>query len=255
MTTSGPDERLTRRWVGAFAILAFAYAVAWPFVRDAVPFLPKSARPEMKRPVARAPRPDVARAVAGAKTATQRLEHAAEQALQARATAASNRSIDDASHVDTRSKDTATACVITLLPEGVLGDDPDLGWMCDEQELWVVNRYLYDRITTRGRGPGVQKWVGQGKFNLAAVALLRARCCPEGEAFSAVQATANCDSVAATLDRIVEYPTPDRVDRYAAAVDCLMERKVQVPSSWARVKTKAARKQFDEFVSSLPPYE
>jgi hypothetical protein len=143
-----------------------------------------------------------------------------------------------------------TACVESFLPDGAFGDGVDLDWICDQQEIWVINRHLHDRIATRGKGKGVELWVRLGRFELAAVSIVRAACCPRAEVFTAVLPTAHCGSLAAALDAVSQSPTAEHVDRYAEMIDCLIERKVRVPEPWSRSKRKTQRKHFDEFLAT-----
>ena len=264
----------TRRFLGAAAVLTFLGLLAWPVARS---FLPPpygvrglTAKTQNLEPAQMERK--AASAVEQVRRASDALEQAAAKAIAAqastppaapplssttagqsarRAATANETGVPPALPWLTIPRDgSPTACVESFLPDGAFGEGADLGFICEEQELWVINRHLHDRIALRGSGKGAELWVRLGRFELAAVSIVRAVCCPGAAVFTAVLPTARCGSLAAVLDAVSQSPTAENVDRYAETIDCLIERKVRVPDPWRRSKRKTQRKHFDEFLAT-----
>jgi serine/threonine-protein kinase len=144
------------------------------------------------------------------------------------------------------------ACATATLPEGTVGDSPEIGFLCTDTDLWGLTRKVNQQVLHHGVAPGLVRWAHLGRFDLAAVALLRRRCCPQANAFTAATPKGLCESLASSVEAVSGDTSRANVDRYAADVDCIVSHGIRYPSEWwDRVSAKDARGHFDLFVGEL----
>jgi len=149
-----------------------------------------------------------------------------------------------------------TACVRRVLPEGALRieKDVDVGYLCTKGDLWGIERKFNLAIAQHGQGPGMVLWAHLGRFDLAAIALVFQRCCPEGSPLATAVPKGACTSLPESVDDVRKNPTKENVDRYAEGVDCFISKGIRYPSDWwDRVGPKDARGYFDQLVGALRP--
>jgi serine/threonine-protein kinase len=144
------------------------------------------------------------------------------------------------------------ACATATLPEGTVGDAPDIGFLCTDTDLWGLTRKVNQQVLHHGAGPGLVGWAHLGRFDLAAVALLRRRCCPDANAVTAATPKGLCESLTSSIEALSTDASRPNVDRYAADVDCIVSHGIRYPSEWwDRVGAKDARGHFEQFVGEL----
>jgi serine/threonine-protein kinase len=144
------------------------------------------------------------------------------------------------------------ACVLATVPPGTMGDAPDVGFLCRDEDLWAVARRMNLYVARHGKGPGMVLWASLGRFDLAALATLFSRCCPGSPPFVAATPKGVCETLTSSLANLGKDPSPPHVDQYASDVECLIARKVRYPTEWwDRVGAKDARTAFDQFVKQL----
>ena len=145
-----------------------------------------------------------------------------------------------------------SACAAATLPESTAGPSPDLGFLCTETDLWGITRKVNQQVLHHGTGSALVLWAHLGRFDLAAVALVRRRCCPDGPAFTAATPKGLCDTLTSSIEALASDPAASSVDRYAADVDCLVSHGVRYPAEWwDRLTAKEARSYFEQFVGEL----
>lgn len=143
-------------------------------------------------------------------------------------------------------------CAIATLPEGTVGDAPEIGFLCTGTDLWGLTRKVNQQVLHHGAPPGMIRWAHLGRFDLAAVALLRRRCCPGANAVTAATPKGLCESLSSSIEAVAGDASGANVDRYAADVDCIVSHGIRYPSEWwDRVGAKDARGQFEQFLSEL----
>jgi serine/threonine-protein kinase len=144
-----------------------------------------------------------------------------------------------------------TACVRAVLPEGTFRDAPTFDFLCHGTDLWGATRKMNSRMGLYGHGTGLLTWAHLGRYDLAAVAALRDRCCPA--AAPAKVATAGiCESLTEDVRTLARDPSPSHVDRYGTDIDCLMRLQFRYPSEyWDRVTSRDARAAFERFLGTL----
>jgi serine/threonine-protein kinase len=146
----------------------------------------------------------------------------------------------------------ANACAKATLPEGTLGSAPEIGFLCTEKDLWGMTRKVGLEVLKEGRGEGQTLWVHLGRYDLAAVATLRERCCPGAVPFTAATPKGICETLAESIHAVASDPAPVRLDRYAEDVECYVHHGVRYPAEWwDRLKPKEARGYFEQFLKEL----
>ncbi len=146
----------------------------------------------------------------------------------------------------------ANACVASALPEKTLGDAFDVRYLCNGSELWGLTRKVDQQVLRHGQGAGLSLWVHLGRFDLAAVALLRERCCPGAAPLTAATPKGVCETLTDSTRALASDPTGANAERYAADVECYVSHGVRYPAEWwDRLTAKEARGYFDELVSEL----
>jgi hypothetical protein len=146
----------------------------------------------------------------------------------------------------------ANACAKATLPDGTLGSSPEIGFLCVEKDLWGMTRKLDLQVLKHGQGQGQTLWLHLGRFDLAAVATLRQRCCPGAAPFSAAVPKGVCETLGESIQAAASDPAPAHLDRYAEDVECYVARGVRYPAEWwDRLKAKDARGYFEEFLKQL----
>ncbi len=126
----------------------------------------------------------------------------------------------------------------------------NLGFLCKETDLWGSTRRMDLEVGKHAEGEGLVTWAHLGRFDLAATAILRERCCPDAPDFTAATPKGVCETLSPSLHELARHPSAETTDAYAASVDCLLGRKVRYPAEWwDRVGAKASRTYFDTFLS------
>lgn len=145
------------------------------------------------------------------------------------------------------------SCSKALLPPGTLGENPDLSYLCAGREMWGLTLRTNLEVARHGRGDGMVSWVHLGRFDLAAVTLIRSRCCPGAAPPRVATPKGMCETIAQSVQDVSKDPSPEHIDRYAADVDCIVHKGVAYPSEWwDRIRPVEARQYFDQLVRSLP---
>lgn len=141
------------------------------------------------------------------------------------------------------------ACVARLTPEGAIEVGRDFGFLCKEKEFWSTARRFDLEVAKHGKGPGMVLWAQLGRFDLAAISFIWHRCCPsDSKPFVVATVKGVCDGLDEAVHAIGKDLAPEKVDAYAAAVECLFARQVHHPTEWwDRVGPKDARAAFDQF--------
>ncbi|HVW27323.1 MAG TPA: hypothetical protein VHC69_18290 [Polyangiaceae bacterium] len=146
----------------------------------------------------------------------------------------------------------ASACAVAILPEGTLGESPDVGFLCTNTDLWGMTRRVNQQVLRHGTGAGLVSWAHLGRFDLAAVALVRRRCCAGAPAFTAATPKGLCESLTSSIDAVAGETSAPNIDHYAADVDCLVSHAVRYPAEWwDRLSAKQARGYFEQFIGEL----
>lgn len=246
-----------RRALGAGALVALLVASAWPIARTSLKPAPT--------PVATLSRDSSAideaeAAVAHLHAAAANLTETAHEVLTARGAAAgsggSASALSGPSRGATSATDPITQCLQGLVPPGTFGAGR-LDWVCEQSDVWQLQLDLYGRVASRGHGPGVALWARLGHYELGAIALLRATCCPGAPALVVEVPTERCGSPGDALASLAPSPkddagpTPEAVERYADTLQCLANRRVWLPKAWAGVGPTESRRAFDDFLTGL----
>jgi hypothetical protein len=144
------------------------------------------------------------------------------------------------------------ACAKAILAEGTLGSTPQVGFLCTEKDLWGMTRRVDLQVLKEGRDPGQALWMHLGRFDLAAVATLRERCCPGAAPFTAAVPKGICETLGESIHAVTTDPSSAHLDRYAEDVECYVAHGVRYPAEWwDRLKAKDARGYFEQFVKEL----
>jgi hypothetical protein len=124
-----------------------------------------------------------------------------------------------------------TGCVLDLLPEGALGDaPPDLGYVCSEPMAHRGSLALKADLVRAGGGgrsvtPGMELWSRLGWLQLAAVAVMRAHCCPDAPASVTPKIAPKCkmDEALAWLGNALDDPEDMKraLDAFSKAAACV----------------------------------
>lgn len=145
------------------------------------------------------------------------------------------------------------ACSRALLPAGTLGEQSDLSFLCAGKEMWSLTLRTNLEVARHGRGDGMVSWVHLGRFDLAAVSLIRERCCPGAVPPRVATPKGMCEEIAQSVRDVSADPSPEHIDRYAADVDCIVHKGMTYPREWwDRIKPAEAREYFDQFIRGLP---
>jgi hypothetical protein len=108
-------------------------------------------------------------------------------------------------------------------------------------------------VTHHARGAGLIEWEELGRYDLAATAVLRNRCCPSAKPAEAATPKGVCESLQSAVGALGREPAPERVDEYARGVDCFMFHGVRYPTeTWDRMGPTTARSSFDRFLARPP---
>jgi|GEM_PF-2824198 len=93
--------------------------------------------------------------------------------------------------------DATATCIATFLPEGALAKQASLGGYCSAGDLRHATKLLRGAFAS-----APSKWSELGWFELAALATLRAGCCTNATKISWPVTSADCPSMADTLDAL-----------------------------------------------------
>jgi serine/threonine protein kinase len=141
------------------------------------------------------------------------------------------------------------ACVTRLVPEGAVAPGRDFGFLCKEKEFWSTARRFDLEVAKHGRGPGMVLWAQLGRFDLAAISFVWHHCCPsDTKPFVVATPKGVCDGLTEAVHEVGKDLSPEKIEAYAAIVECLFTRQVHHPTEWwDRVGPKDARAAFDQF--------
>lgn len=144
------------------------------------------------------------------------------------------------------------ACAAATLPQKTLGDAPSIGFLCTGTDVWGLTRKVDQQVLKHGSGDGLSLWAHLGRFDLAAVALLRERCCPGAAPFTAATPKGMCETLGASTTALASAPSAENADHYAADVECYVSKGIRYPAEWwDRITAKDARGYFDQYVAAL----
>lgn len=232
-----------RRALGAAALALTVALLAWPVARSRI--APQQATPALvstSKGAADRSHPEAQASVAHLQAASAALAEAANEVLTSRSAARSTGAETE-------------QCVESLVPPGTFGAGR-LDWVCEQADVWQLQLDLYGRVVSRGSGRGVPLWVRLGPFELGAIAILRAACCPNAPPLVAPVSTDRCGSLEEALGALGEEPSPEQVEQYADVMECLASRKVWLPEAWAQVGPRESRRVFERLLEgtrTAPP--
>ena len=107
-------------------------------------------------------------------------------------------------------------------------------------------------VAKHGQGIGFSTWIHLARFDLAATAVLRDRCCPTAQEFTAATPPGVCEALPVSIHELAKEPTPAHADAYKASIDCLISRRIRYPAEWwDRVGPRESRTYFDAFLGRL----
>src|SRR5262249_47534030 len=142
-----------------------------------------------------------------------------------------------------------SACAAATLPDKTLGSAPSIGFLCSQTDLWGITRKLDSWVLGHGEGPALALWTHLGRFDLAAVAVVRERCCPGAAPFTAAVPKGVCESLGDSIHAVAAAPSPDHLDKYAEDVSCYVGHGIRYPAEWwDRLPPKTARGYFEQFL-------
>jgi hypothetical protein len=145
-----------------------------------------------------------------------------------------------------------SACAAATLPEKTLGDAPSVPFLCTQTDLWGITRKIDGYVLGHGEGLALVLWAHLGRFDLAAVAVLRQRCCPGAAPFTAAVPKGVCETLGDSIHAAASEPTAANLDRYAADIECYVSHGVRYPAEWwDRLTSKEARGYFEQFLGAL----
>jgi hypothetical protein len=146
------------------------------------------------------------------------------------------------------------ACVAETLPDGTVGTSPVVDFLCSETEFWGTARRMNQYVSKKGSGPGMVGWAYLGRFDLAAVATLRHRCCPDAAPFKVATPKGPCSTLTDSTRAVGASPTATNIDAYAKDVGCIILRGIRYPNGWwDRVGPEDARGHFEKLLGTLRP--
>lgn len=132
-----------------------------------------------------------------------------------------------------------TTCMNALFAEKTFADEPPLAFVCEETNPVKGAAKVKESVVNAGTGkspsPGMKEWAVLGFYELAAYAVLRSRCCPGGDTFTAPDAT-GCPSMNEALGKIASVSKKDSSDE-----DVKVAQKAFVDSVKCITQSKASK--------------
>ena len=111
-------------------------------------------------------------------------------------------------------------CMKTLFAADTFAGEAPLAFVCEESNAVKGAAKVKEAVVNAGTGkapsPGMKEWAVLGFYELAAYAVLRGRCCPGGETFSAPDSP-GCPSMNEALAKIASVSKKDSSDEDAKA--------------------------------------
>jgi hypothetical protein len=147
---------------------------------------------------------------------------------------------------------TPAECLVATFPEGTFGHQPSLDFVCAQADLWGSARRLSALANRRGRGEGARVWSSLGRYELPAVALMRARCCGDVKPPTAATVTTRCaPPLTDVLRDVAREPSDEHVAQFEETFQCLERRQLRYPGGWDRVPVEPSREHFDALRARL----
>jgi serine/threonine-protein kinase len=144
------------------------------------------------------------------------------------------------------------SCIAATLPDGSLGPDAHASVICTERDVWTAARRFDLEVARTGKGAGMVQWAHLARFDLAAVGVLRHRCCPDAAPFTVATPRGLCDGLEASVTAVGTDPSAANVASYAEGVECLVAHGVRYPAEWwDRVAARDAQGYFERLVTTL----
>lgn len=152
------------------------------------------------------------------------------------------------------------ACVASFFEDGTFHHavPPDLGYLCEDRDVRELTANVLHTLVVNGVGnttPGMRVWSTLGWYELAATALVRARCCPAGSpAIRVPAAPAPCkdqlpDALAKLSTTVPKAGDGQALaEAFAQGVTCYYANGVPRPYYYRGAPDKYAREQFVRFV-------
>lgn len=254
-----PPAGRSRPWLKAIALFWLSFAVAWPIARWQLhteptprvegpePF-PETALTASRQNPSRAPRANATEAQprtrAGGRS-TSPSASIARTAGSAPSAESEPRAIAGGGVTDAP-RDT-TACLDSWSP-GVFGTSNPLDWVCEQPDAWSLELDLHSRVRREGTGDGADVWLGLAHYEFAAIAVLRAKCCPGAAPLVAAVPTSRCPSLEDALATVGRDVSEESVNTYSEVLQCLIHRQIRMPASWHGVEEADARAAFETFL-------
>ncbi len=150
------------------------------------------------------------------------------------------------------------ACVAGHFEAGTLSGKEDFDFLCKAEDFRGINSQLHRRLVVAGAGkvtPGMREWSTFAWFELAATAVIRSACCPEGTPHVDLPQTADgCPQLSAVLRDVAKLPVsagqPEtRAKAFEEAVVCLFAKGIPRPYNYSTRPTGHARIQFQTFLT------
>jgi serine/threonine protein kinase len=149
-------------------------------------------------------------------------------------------------------------CVAHQFESGTLQGDEGYDFLCDDADFRGISSQLRRRLVVAGAGkvtPGMREWSTFGWFELAATAVIRARCCDATTPAVKLPKTGGaCPQLTEVLANVARQPVapadvPKRAEAFSDAVLCLFTKGIPRPYSYSARPTGHARKIFEGFLS------
>lgn len=154
----------------------------------------------------------------------------------------------------------AGSCVASYLPKGAFAKEPDLGFLCSEQDPNKAAQAL--RVAIVGSAPkgavtdAMKLWARLGWYDMAAYAVIRAGCCEEPKDLDLAAPASSCDAMSEALRDLAKNVVAgktyeDDLKKYTAAIHCeLNAGHTQVPGRSQRPQA-GEDTAFKDFVSAI----
>lgn len=149
-------------------------------------------------------------------------------------------------------------CVAAQFEEGSLEGNEGFDFLCEDEDFRGISSQLRRRLVVAGAGKvtlGMREWSTFGWFELAATAVIRARCCgADVAALRLPKTVGNCPELAEVLSKVARQPVvesevKERAKAFDSAVVCLFANGVPRPYNYAARPTGHARLMFEGFLS------
>ncbi len=152
-----------------------------------------------------------------------------------------------------------SACIARLFPPDSLGQDAELGFLCEPEDLRSLRTKLHTRLVSHGSlsgrvTAGMKEWSTLQWFQMAVVSAARQACCPAPLPTVLPETGPGCPSLAQALpDAVSPWPPPAgeisaRAAKLEAAITCLYRLNMPRAYGYKERPYGANRLVFEEFL-------